>query len=62
MVVAYLVTHNFVTIRLTATLLGNRAFCDEIGGVFGGLLKGEKHPFHSKKIIQIIGIAPVLDN
>ena len=45
-----------------ATVSGNNTFLVEIEDVFGGLLKGEKHPFHSKKMLQTIGIAPVLDN
>ena len=31
-----------------ATVSGNNTFLVEIKDVFGGLLKGEKHPFHSK--------------
>jgi hypothetical protein len=45
-----------------ATVSGNNTFLVEIKDVFGGLPKGEKHPFHSKKLLQTIGIAPVLDN
>ena len=45
-----------------ATVSGNSTFLVKIEGVFGGLLKDEKHPFHSKKMLQTISIAPVLDN
>jgi len=38
-----------VTSRLTATLLGNKPFLDEIRGIFGGLLRSEKNYFNGKK-------------
>jgi hypothetical protein len=35
-----------------ATVSDNNTFLVEIEDVFGGLLKGEKHPFHRKKMLQ----------
>ena len=54
--------HNFVIIRLTATLLGNKPFLGKIEGVFGVLLRSEKQLFRREKTIEPIGIAPILDN